>query len=164
MKISTNAVREHATVCDFSPYDSLGYGGTGLRAIQDSALRQSGVYNMVDNLTDYQQFLGYGVLSALSQNGIIRAGVNLRADEMTRRWVEYNYTGESMSDDEAAAEIEAEKALNLKACHFSAFSVKLRKCADTMAGAWPTSTQGIFQARICACLWERMQTHSEQGR
>ena len=108
MKISTNAVREHATVCDFSPYDSLGYGGTGLRAIQDSALRQSGVYNMVDNLTDYQQFLGYGVLSALSQNGIIRAGVNLRADEMTRRWIEYNYTGESMSDDEAAAEIEAE--------------------------------------------------------
>jgi hypothetical protein len=26
MKISTNAVKEHATVCDFSPYESLGYG------------------------------------------------------------------------------------------------------------------------------------------
>ena len=107
MQISDEALAREATVCDFSPCDSLGYGKSGLRAIQDAALRQCGVYNMVDGLYDYQQFLGYGVLSALSQNGIIRAGVTLRADEMTRRWVEFNYNGES-SDAEAAGYIEAE--------------------------------------------------------
>lgn len=107
MQISDEALAREATVCDFSPCDSLGYGKSGLRSVQDNALRQCGVYNMIGGLCDYQQFLGYGVLSALSQNGIIRAGVTLRADEMTRRWVEFNYNGES-TDDEAAGYIEAE--------------------------------------------------------
>ena len=108
MKIAHNAVIRDKAAADFSPCETLGYGKSGLRAIQDGALRQCGVYNMIGNLYDYQQFLGYGVLSGLSQNGIIRAGVNLRADEMTRRWIEYDYTGEAMSDDEAAEAIEAE--------------------------------------------------------
>lgn len=108
MKISDAAIRGDAVLCDFSPYESLGYGSTGLRAVQDAALHQCGVYNMIGNLYDYHQFLGYGVLAGLSQNGIIRKGTELRADDMTRRWVEYNYTGEAMSDDEAAAEIEEE--------------------------------------------------------
>lgn len=108
MKITPSAVRTDAVACDFSPYDSLGYGQTGLRAVHDQALNQCGVYNMCGSLYDFPHFLGYGVLSALSQNGIIRAGVELRADEMTRRWIEYDYTGEAMSDDEAAAEIDAE--------------------------------------------------------
>ena len=91
MQISDAAVIPERVACDFSPYDSLGYGKSGLRAVHDSALRQCGAYNMVGSLYDFQQFLGYGVLSAMSQNGIIRAGVELRADEMTRRWIEYNY-------------------------------------------------------------------------
>ncbi len=32
------------------------------------------------------RFAGYGVLTALAQNGMIRAGVETRADEMTRKW------------------------------------------------------------------------------
>lgn len=107
MEISNSALKDRKKAFDVSPYESLGYGKSGLRAIQDAALRQCGIYNMVDGLYDFQPFLGYGVLSNLSQNGIIRAGVNLRADEMTRRWVEFNYNGEA-SDDEAAGEIEAE--------------------------------------------------------
>ena len=97
-----------AQVCDFSPAKTLGYGQTGLWDVQHAALDQCGVYNILGRLEDVPHFLGYSVLSTLSQNGLIRAGVELRADEMTRRWIEYNYTGEAMSDDEAAAEIEAE--------------------------------------------------------
>lgn len=107
MTISDAALERERVLCDFSPYASLGYGKSGFRTAQDKALRGCGIYNMVSGLYDYQQFLGYGVLSALSQNGIIRAGVTLRADEMTRRWVEFNYNGES-SDDKAAGYIEAE--------------------------------------------------------
>lgn len=108
MKIAYNALEREKVAFDASPCQSLGYGNSGLREIQDAALSRCGVYNMIGDLYGYHQFLGYGVLSGLSQNGIIRAGVELRADEMTRRWIEYNYNGESMSDDEAAAEIEAE--------------------------------------------------------
>lgn len=107
MKIAYNALEREKVAFDASPYASLGYGNSNLRAIQDAALRQCGVYDMIGGLYDFQQFLGYGVLSNLAQNGIIRAGVNLRADEMTRRWIEFNYNGEA-TDDEAAGEIEAE--------------------------------------------------------
>ena len=107
MKIVEQALARPQKAFDASPYESLGYGKTGMKDIHDAALKQCGIYNMVGGLYDFQQFLGYGVLSNLAQNGIIRAGVNLRADEMTRRWIEFNYNGEA-SDDEAAGEIEAE--------------------------------------------------------
>lgn len=107
MKIAYHALEREKVAFDASPYQSLGYGQSNLRAVQDAALRQCGVYNMIGGLYDFQQFLGYGVLSNLAQNGIIRAGVNLRADEMTRRWIEFNYNGEA-SDDEASAAIEEE--------------------------------------------------------
>jgi len=107
MKISYSALEREKVAFDASPYNSLGYGKSGMKKIHDAALRQCGVYNMIGSLYDYHQFLGYGVLSGLAQNGIIRAGVELRADEMTRRWIEFNYNGEA-SDDEAAADIEAE--------------------------------------------------------
>lgn len=108
LKISDSAMMSNKVACDFHPYESLGYGSSGMKAVHDEALQSSGIYNMVGDLYNYDHFLGYGELSGLSQNGIIRAGVELRADEMTRRWIEYNYTGESLSDDEAASEIEAE--------------------------------------------------------
>jgi len=107
MTISDAALERERVLCDFSPYESLGYGNSNLRTAQDAALRGCGIYNMVGGLYDFQQFLGYGVLSALSQNGVIRAGVQMRADEMTRRWIEFNYNGEA-SDEDAAGYIEAE--------------------------------------------------------
>lgn len=108
MHISDVAMERAQTVCDYSPAETLGYGNSGLRAVQDAALMQCGVYNLLGKWADTPTFLGYSELATLAQNGLIRAGVELRADEMTRRWIEYNYTGEAMSDDEAAAEIEAE--------------------------------------------------------
>lgn len=43
-------------------------------------------------------FAGYGVLSALTQNGLIRAGVEMRANEMTRKWGELKSTGEDENE------------------------------------------------------------------
>ena len=38
-------------------------------------------------------FIGYSVLANLTQNGLIRAGVEMRADEMTRKWGELTRKG-----------------------------------------------------------------------
>lgn len=85
---------------DFRPYKSLGYGNTNARTMQDSALQTAGVYSMMHNgvLDTFPTFLGYMTLAQLSQDGVIQAGVELRADEMTRRWVEFQYMGEGGDD------------------------------------------------------------------
>ena len=51
-------------------------------------LKSLGILNFTDST-----FLGYGVLANLSQNSLIRAGVEMRADEMTRRWGEVTRQG-----------------------------------------------------------------------
>lgn len=60
-------------------------------------------------------FVGYGVLSGLVQNGLIRAGVEMRADEMTRKWGKLVSIGEDdneIQDDEQDEKIKAlEKAM-----------------------------------------------------
>ena len=45
-------------------------------------------------------FMGYGALANLSQNGLIRAGVEMRADEMTRKWGELSRKGNNEDDSE----------------------------------------------------------------
>lgn len=94
------AENERKIIKDFSPVDTLGYRGTNLRAVHDKALHDAGVYNILnaglyDNIPS---FLGYMTLAELSQDGVIKAGVDLRADEMTRRWIEFMYKGESGDD------------------------------------------------------------------
>ena len=97
MKINNQLVSDSATesLPDFKPYDSLGYKGTKARAMQDSALQTAGVYDMMRNgaYTGAPTFLGYMALAQLAQDGVIKAGVSLRADEMTRRWIEFQYQG-----------------------------------------------------------------------
>lgn len=93
---------------DFAPYESLGYGKTKARTMQDSALRVAGIYDMMRNgaYVGTPTFMGYMALAQLSQDGVIKAGVELRADEMTRRWIEFQYQGEG--GDELIEGIEAE--------------------------------------------------------
>ena len=45
-------------------------------------------------------FMGYGALANLSQNGLIRAGVEMRGDEMTRKWGELSRKGSDDTDEE----------------------------------------------------------------
>ena len=40
-------------------------------------------------------FLGYGTLTGLTQNGLIRAGVSMRAKEMTRKWGKFVSAGDN---------------------------------------------------------------------
>ena len=98
MKIK--AVNERSIKKDFSPVDTLGYRGTKLRAVHDKALEDAGVYQILNTglYDNIPSFLGYMTLAELSQDGVIKAGVDLRADEMTRRWIEFMYKGESGDD------------------------------------------------------------------
>lgn len=49
-------------------------------------------------------FMGYGALANLSQNGLIRAGVEMRADEMTRKWGELSRKGGNDEETEEQQE------------------------------------------------------------
>lgn len=86
----------------FGPCCSNGYGGNdSIRTAQDAALDAAGVYSLLAHsiragmFDAAPQFVGYGILSQLTQDGLIRAGVEMRADEMTRRWIELTYTGKA---------------------------------------------------------------------
>ena len=91
MSISSHLVSDSACPPSYAPYESLGYGKTKARAMQDSALQTAGIYDMMRNgaYNGYPTFMGYMALAQLSQDGVIKAGVELRADEMTRRWIEF---------------------------------------------------------------------------
>lgn len=84
----------------FKPAKTLGFRGLpDIETAQDAALDNAGVYNLLHHtlcnggLPFADQFLGYGVLSNLTQDGLIRSGVEMRADEMTRKWIELTYSG-----------------------------------------------------------------------
>ena len=70
----------------------------------ESFANDASVSHMLKNLgvltcTD-ASFLGYGTLANLSQNGLIRAGVEMRGDEMTRKWGELKRKGEDIEEDD----------------------------------------------------------------
>ena len=53
-------------------------------------------------------FMGYGALANLSQNGLIRAGVEMRGDEMTRKWGELSRKGNTEEEtDEQQEKLDA---------------------------------------------------------
>ena len=136
MKIAADIVQPHfysgaaagaAIKAAFGPCRSNGYGANDdARIAQDAALEAAGMYSLLAHsmragLFDaVPQFVGYGVLSQLTQNGLIRAGVEMRADEMTRRWIELTYTGQTDDATDAdgnskAGEIAAElERLNVR--------------------------------------------------
>ena len=49
-------------------------------------------------------FMGYGALANLSQNGLIRAGVEMRGDEMTRKWGELTRKGNTEEETDEQQE------------------------------------------------------------
>lgn len=71
----------------------------------DGALESCGAYGLIQSSmgmgcalgTGNPGFLGYAFLSTLAQNGLIRAGVETVADEMTRKWAEIK--GADTGDD-----------------------------------------------------------------
>ena len=94
----------------YRPVKTLGYRGTDAWNVQDIALKTAGIYGMINNgaCAGVNSFMGYMALAQLSQDGVIKAGVSLRADEMTRRWIEFQYQGEGgdISGDDLIKAIE----------------------------------------------------------
>ena len=76
-----------------------------VRLAMDSALSaDGGVYSLLQHSLQmgmgvFPQFMGYGALQNLAQNGIIRACVGTVADDMTREWIELRREGEGAADD-----------------------------------------------------------------
>lgn len=54
----------------------------------------------------FPQFLGYGALTMLSQDGLIRAGVGMISKEMTQKWITLQRQGEATRSDESLSELE----------------------------------------------------------
>lgn len=101
----------------FRPAVTLGYDGKGTAGARykahDAALKRGGYYSLLLHSLDtiafsaLPQFLGYGILTGLTQNGLIRAGVEMIANEMTREWIEVkraNSDGDTANTDNAAGD------------------------------------------------------------
>lgn len=76
-----------------------------VRLAMDGALSaDGGVYSLLQHSLQmgmgvFPQFMGYGALQNLAQNGLIRACVGTVADDMTREWIELRREGEGAADD-----------------------------------------------------------------
>lgn len=108
----------------YSPVRTNGYPNDEVWHAQDEALCGAGLYDLIAGQAwggcTPVQFPGYGVLSGLTQWGMIRAGVSMIAEEMTRNWVELTRSGESGEDD---ADEDAQRILQLTA-ELEKFKVK----------------------------------------
>lgn len=99
--ITSDDVRNH-----FGPPVTLGMTDE-VRAVMDSCLTTGGFYDTLSaslmsdgmGLAGYTRFIGYPALSNLAQEGLIQAGVETTADEMTRKWLEVKHGGDHSSAD-----------------------------------------------------------------
>lgn len=123
MKIADGVVRDRWSGADitaeeiyriFRPAVTLGYSAQGEQSpiykAQDSALKRGGYYSLILHSFDtvafsaLPQFVGYGVLTGLTQNGLIRAGVEMIADESCHEWVELKRSDAGNTDANAGNE------------------------------------------------------------
>lgn len=75
----------------YGPARTLG-APSGARLAMDSQLEADGVYTLLQHTLQLgqaaaPQFMGYGALQNISQNGLIRACVETVTDDMTRAWI-----------------------------------------------------------------------------
>lgn len=88
----------------FGPAHSLG-ATDDIRMAMDSQLDSDGVYTLLQHSLqmgqgEFPQFMGYGALQNIAQNGLIRACVETVADDMTRAWISLKGGNENKADDE----------------------------------------------------------------
>ena len=115
--LKMNIATDSASFVDVEKYNlpqTLGNVPKSVQAVNDSAfnaikpqlesfvadgwkhtMKAMGILHCAD-----ASFMGYGALANLSQNGLIRAGVEMRGDEMTRKWGELSRKGNDDTDDE----------------------------------------------------------------
>lgn len=89
----------------YAPPATLGKASAEARAAMDAAF-EAEVMPMIQSAypilsaAAMPRFIGYPALAGLTQNGLIRAGVEMIADEMTRKWVDIGTTGKGLEDGE----------------------------------------------------------------
>lgn len=94
----------------YGPPATLGAPNEETVLAMDHAMEDRGVYTLLQHgfeLGMYgacSNFLGYGALQNIAQNGLIRACIETVADDMTRNWVEFQQEGEDDSEDGEAQE------------------------------------------------------------
>lgn len=115
--LKMNIATDSASFVDIEKYNlpqTLGNVPKSVQAVNDSAfnaikpqlesfvadgwkhtMKAMGILHCAD-----ASFMGYGALANLSQNGLIRAGVEMRGDEMTRKWGELSRKGNDDTDDD----------------------------------------------------------------
>lgn len=88
----------------FGPVQTLG-APNDIAIAQDGALQGAGVYTLLQHSMEmlgsyaYPEFLGYGYLTGLTQNPLIRVGAEMISDEMTRKWIKLVTTGDTSQRD-----------------------------------------------------------------
>jgi phage-related protein (TIGR01555 family) len=90
----------------YRPPASMGGAGRGVMLAMDSALRPA--MDMLGCWHEHPRFMGYASLLSLAQNPLIRAGVEMLADEMTSRWIKLNRKGEEDKDNNGLPDLEEE--------------------------------------------------------
>lgn len=87
----------------FGPAKTLG-APEDIRVACDSQIADSGIYSLLQHSfamgqMPQTQFLGYGMLQQIAQNGLIRACIETTSDDMTRNWIELKREGEAQEPD-----------------------------------------------------------------
>ena len=94
----------------YGPPATLGAPNEETVLAMDRAMEDRGVYTLLQHGFEMgmygacSNFLGYGALQNIAQNGLIRACIETVADDMTRNWVEFQQEGEDDSEDGEAQE------------------------------------------------------------
>ena len=94
----------------YGPPATLGAPNEETVLAMDHAMEDRGIYTLLQHGFELGQygaasnFLGYGALQNIAQNGLIRACIDTVADDMTRNWVEFQQEGEDDSEDGEAQE------------------------------------------------------------
>ena len=84
----------------FGPPATLGAPNEETVLAMDHAMEERGVYTLLQHGFEMgmygacSNFLGYGALQSIAQNGLIRACIETVADDMTRNWIELQQEGE----------------------------------------------------------------------
>lgn len=93
----------------FGPSKTLGLPAANpdqVHLAMDSMLENSGFYGLIQHAFQLGQppqgngFIGYSVLSSLKQNGLVSACIETVVDDMTRKWVEIERTGQKVDEDD----------------------------------------------------------------
>ena len=85
-----------------------------IQVAQDAALCDAGVYSLIQHSFQLGQppiteFVGYGALQAMSQNGLLRACIETVSDDMTREWIELKRDTSNPDYDDNGEVTEEEK-------------------------------------------------------